>query len=135
MMPRGGHHFEKNSSSPGALRFDSDNRTSSNHFRQQFSRQFDRHRPDSAGRRLAAATAVSTDFYFCNSEYAGGRRLATAAALSTDFYFCNSEYAGGRRLAAAAALSTDFYFCNSEYAGGRRLAAAAALSTEREPAS
>jgi hypothetical protein len=76
MMPRGGYPFEENSFSPGALRFDSDNRTFNHHFRQQFIRQ------QAADRWLATAATLSADFNFCNSEYASGRRLATAAALS-----------------------------------------------------
>jgi hypothetical protein len=68
MMPRGGYPFEENSIGPGALRFDSDNRTSTKHFRQQFSRQFNRDRPDSAGGWLATAATVSANFNFCNRE-------------------------------------------------------------------
>jgi hypothetical protein len=85
MMTRGGYPFEENSIGPGALRSDSDNRTSNTHLRQQFNRQFHRDRPDSAGRRLAATTTDSTDFNICDSNHAGSRRLAVAAAHSTEF--------------------------------------------------
>jgi hypothetical protein len=84
MMTRGGYPFEENSIGPGALRFDSDNRTSNKHFRQQFNRQFNLDGPDSAGRWLPAAATLSTDFSICRSEYACGRRLPAAPALSTE---------------------------------------------------
>jgi hypothetical protein len=132
MMTRGGYPLEENNIGPGALRFDSDNRTSNKHVRQQFNWQFNRHRPESAGRRLAAAATLSSDFGICNSEYPGSRWLATAATVSSDFGVCNSEYAGSGRLAATAALSSDFGICNSEYAGSGRLAPAAALSSDFE---
>jgi hypothetical protein len=132
MMTRGGYPFEENSIGPGALRFDSDNRTSNKHFRQQFNGQFNRNRPESAGRRLAAAATLSTHFSICNSEHASSRRLAATTAVSTDFSICNSEHAGSRRLAAAATFSADFSICNGEHAGSRRLAATATVSTDFE---
>ena len=84
MITRGGYPFEENNIGPGALRFDSDNPTSTKHFRQQFNWQFNRDRPES-GRRLAAAATHSSGFDIRNSEYTCGRRLAAAAADSTDF--------------------------------------------------
>jgi hypothetical protein len=85
MMMRGGNSVEENSIGPGALRFDFDNRTSNHHFRQQFNWQFNRDRQESAGGRLAAAAAHSTQADICDCEQAGGRWLAAAPTHSAGF--------------------------------------------------
>ena len=110
MIARGGNPLEENSIRPGALCFDSDNCTTNTHFRQQFNRQFNRDRQESAGGRLAAAAARSTtQADIGDREQAGGRWLAAAAAHSTtQADICDCEQAGGRRLAIAATDSAGF---------------------------